>query len=171
MHGRQQTALERFRANSRLSDVGIRDVLWLADWKEFNLPYCSLYVISTDGEWPCKIGVSVSPYRRVMSIQTSVWRPLSVSHCVFTPSVDDAKKLEKAVHRRLSEDSRWLHGEWFDLKPKQALEMVEFVAMIEGIEISYEPEEGEVMRYLEDEVREWRHGLSAVERRDVYNRL
>lgn len=119
--------------------------VWLADWKKHRLPYCSVYIVSPDGQWPCKVGISTHAYKRLAGLQTSVWKPLKVMGCYWAKTVHEARALEKAVHKRLSEDSVWLHGEWFDMRPKQAKEMIEFVAMVEGIEIYDEIDNPDVM--------------------------
>jgi hypothetical protein len=112
------------------------DQVWLADWKRYKLPYCSLYVVSPDGNWPCKVGISVNPYKRLLSLQTSVWKRLKVTDCFWLEGVKEARELEKQVHRRLTGDNVWLHGEWFDMRPKDAREMIEFVSAVEGIEVN-----------------------------------
>lgn len=132
MHGVQLTALE---TNLVRRDAD-KENLWLVNWRAYGLPYCSIYVVCADNRWPCKIGISTFPEKRVKSLQTSVWRPLHVSRCYWAPTIKEARRLEQAVHRRLTEDSRWLHGEWFDMRPDGAREMIEFVAMVDGVDIS-----------------------------------
>lgn len=142
MHGSQLTALEANLVRGEKRE-GV-DNVWLVNWKEVGLPYCSIYVVSADNSWPCKIGISTYAEKRVRALQTSVWRPLYVPRCYWAPTVKEAKRLEYAVHKRLTEDSRWLHGEWFDLRPDKAAEMIEFVALVEGIEISDKIEDPEL---------------------------
>jgi len=123
--------------------------VWLADWRAVKLPYCSLYVVCPDGSWPCKVGISVNAMRRLIALQTSVWKPLKVSKCYWTRSVAEARKLEKAVHQRLSGDNVWLHGEWFDMRPNAAAEMIEFVSLVEGIELYDKIDNQDVINSIE----------------------
>lgn len=133
-HGARLTALE---SNFVRRDAD-KENLWLVDWRDYGLPHCSIYVVAADNRWPCKIGISTYPGKRVRSLQTSVWRPLHVAKCYWAPTVKEARRLEMAVHRRLTEESRWLHGEWFDMHPDKASEMIEFVSLVEGVDISNE---------------------------------
>lgn len=127
----QLTALE----NNFIRDHCAND-LWLINWRDLELPYCTIYIVTADNKWPCKIGVSCAPEKRVRSLQTASWRPLHVANCYWAETVGEARRLEQAVHRRLTEQSRWLHGEWFDMRPEAATEIVEFVSMVEGVDIS-----------------------------------
>ena len=112
-----------------------RDHVWLADWKKFGLPYCSIYVIAPEGHWPSKIGISTFAKKRVQSLQTSHWKMLVVKKCYWAETVADARAVEQKVHSILKEDQAYLLGEWFDKSPKQAAEVIEFAAMALGIGI------------------------------------
>lgn len=144
MHGQQQTAVMRFFKNGHGLYKEVDDALWMVDWKKYGLPHCTLYVVSTDSLWPCKVGISVAPRKRIVSLQTSVWRPLHVADCMWMPTVAEAKRLEGEVHRRLAEDGKWLHGEWFDLRAKEAADLVRFTADVVGIECRSTVPEGPV---------------------------
>lgn len=133
-HGQRQTAYNLFRDNRRWKEEDAKDQVWLADWKAHKLPYCSVYIVAPENGWPCKVGISTHAYKRLVGLQTSVWKPLQVAACYWTSTVAEARRLEKEVHKRLSADNVWLHGEWFDMRPDAAKEMVEFVALVEGIE-------------------------------------
>lgn len=153
MHGVQQTAFSSFLYG--LEGAYWRNPenhVWLVDWKSYKLPYCSLYIVSPDGNWPCKVGISCNPYKRLLSLQTSVWKPLKVVHCYWLESVKEARRLEKEVHARLTADNVWLHGEWFDMRPRNAREMVEFVAAVEGIEINEKIDNPEVIEDIRLEI-------------------
>lgn len=150
-HGLRLTAFDSFIANSNFDDKP-EDQVWLADWRAHKLPYCSLYVVAPDGQWPCKVGISVNPYKRLIGLQTSVWKPLKVMRCYWTNSVAEARALEKAVHLRLSDDNVWLHGEWFDMRPKAATEMIEFVSLVEGIEIFDKIDNEEVINSIKKDM-------------------
>lgn len=147
MLGQQRTALNTYW---ELTDrtKPIEDLVWLVDWKAHDLPYCSLYVVTPDNNWPCKIGISVFPRKRVASLQTSVWRPLNVAHCVWALNSQEARRLEKKIHATLTEDNKWLHGEWFDMRPDDALEMINFCAAVEGVEISDKIEDAAALKTM-----------------------
>lgn len=163
MHGQRQTAFSSFILNRNNGGLlpKAEEQVWMADWKRFRLPYCSLYVVSTDGKWPCKVGISTHAYKRLVQLQTSVWKPLQIVHCYWTASVNEARTLEKAVHSRLTEDNVWLHGEWFNMRPKEAKEMIEFVSLVEGIEIFDKIDNQEVISDMQSFMR-------GLERNEVY---
>lgn len=134
--GQQRTALDRdLLFNGGLCNDA-DDKLWTIDWRSYDLPYCSIYIVTPDNDWPCKIGISVAPRKRVMAMQTAVWRPLKVARCFYAPTFLDARTIEQRVHATLTEESKWLHGEWFDMRPSEAADMVQFIAMVAGVECS-----------------------------------
>lgn len=143
MHGQRPTAFETFHARSNRDEP--EKQVWLADWKSYGLPYGSIYIVAPDNDWPCKIGISANPRKRLLQLQTSVWRPIQVARCYWAETMREAKRLEAAVHRRLTEDSRWLHGEWFDMRPDEAAEMLEFISMVENVDICDHIEHEEVL--------------------------
>lgn len=166
MRGQQQTAFSSFVLNRNGVYKNIEEQVWLVDWKAFQLPYCSLYIVSPDGDWPCKVGISTNASKRLIGLQTSVWKPLRVAHCYWTATVHQARALEKAIHKRLTEDNAWLHGEWFSMRPSEAKEIVEFVAMVEGIELFDTIDNPEVITSLEAEMDRCRRNHVSVERID-----
>jgi hypothetical protein len=123
--------------------------VWLADWKKFGLPYCSVYIISPDNHWPCKIGISVNPRVRVCQIQTSCWRPLKVDLSVYCASTVEAKKLESAIHSELCADGKQLSGEWFDIRATEARDLLMFKVDVLGIDAKDELPEGKVLEDVE----------------------
>lgn len=136
MPGQQLPDLQRMQDKSR-SIIGAGEPhrhVWLADWREAKLPHCTLYLISPDNDWPCKVGVSTSARKRLTALQTSVWRPIKVDYSVWCRTVAEAKALEKALHATLTEDGKWMHGEWFDMRPNDAIDLISFKAMVMGIE-------------------------------------
>jgi hypothetical protein len=136
--GSQQTAFANYAMKQIHGgmDIAPETMLWLVDWKAYGKPYCSLYVVTPDNGWPCKVGVSVHPYKRVAQLQTSVWKPLEVAGCFWLPTVADAKTLERKLHETLTEENKWLHGEWFDMRPEDVLPLVSFSASVAGVECS-----------------------------------
>lgn len=90
-----------------------------------------LYVIGPlDG--PQKIGISKNPHSRLRSLQTGHPNKLFLNHSIEVPK-DRVRLLERMIHQDLSH--RRTNGEWFDLSPKEAEELLEFT----------------IIRWLEDE--------------------
>lgn len=166
MRGRQQTAFSTFILDRGGLHKDLSEQVWLADWKAAGLPYCSLYIVTPDGNWPCKIGISVNASKRLIGLQTSVWKPLRVAKCYWTATVLQARTLEKAIHKRLTEDNAWLHGEWFAMRPDKATDVVEFVALVEGIELYDKIDNPKVMAAIESEVDKCRRNDVYAERSD-----
>lgn len=102
--------------------------LWRINWKAEGLPYCGVYAISPDNRWPTKIGVSIAPAKRVVELQTASWKRLDVAEYAYCESFKEARAVEKKAHEMLAADGAALHGEWFDIKPDKAMEVVRFAA-------------------------------------------
>jgi hypothetical protein len=134
--------------------------IWLANWKAWGLPYCSVYVIAPEGHWPSKVGISVHARKRVQELQTSHWKRLVVSECYWCPTVKGARAVEKKVHDALKEENVYLLGEWFDKTPAQAAEIVGFTAMVLGVELNGRIEHEGVLRDVT---------AYAEEQRSIYN--
>lgn len=130
--------------------------VWLADWKKFGIQRTSIYVISTDNNWPCKIGVSNYGYKRMCELQVSVWRTLKVDYSAFAPSRGDAYRLEKEIHAELAD--KWLNGEWFDMRPNEVIDLIKFKACVLGIEIGDEVENPEIIA----DIRTKMHHLARI---------
>lgn len=97
-----------------------------------------VYVISCRGEGPCKIGISGDIAQRVREIQVSNWQPLFIS--AARPVIDadaargfstyraayhaSARKLERLTHSTLEGLGLRLMGEWFDVEPSDAIELL-----------------------------------------------
>lgn len=135
--------LEYFR---RLRNYGKpEEHVWLANWRKFGFERSTIYVVSPDNSWPCKIGIANHGYSRVKSLQTSVWRPIKADFSAWTNTRTECSSLEKAVHRMLDEEGLWLHGEWFDMRPEQAVDAIRFQAAVTGIEINEVVEEENII--------------------------
>jgi hypothetical protein len=113
----------------------VEKFVWMANWRDMKLPYCSVYVIAPIDGWPCKIGISTYALKRVMALQTSVWKQLEVKFCGFVANTQAAREIEQRCHKALTDQSKWLHGEWFDLRPDAAMDLVRFEAEMAGIEM------------------------------------
>lgn len=109
--------------------------LWRLNWKAEGLPYCGIYAVSPDNRWPTKIGISTAPAKRVIDLQTASWRRLDIAGYAYCESFRDARAVEAKTHELLKGDAKILHGEWFDIKPDKAMEIVAFAAGVLGIEL------------------------------------
>lgn len=172
--GLQPTAFEKeliARPCRNLDDA--RKAVWLVNWRAWDLPYCSLYVVSTDSKWPCKIGISIDPVKRISGIQTGVWRRVDVHKCFYLKSVKEARTLEQKIHRTLTDQGKWLHGEWFDMRPEQTTDIIEFEAMILGLDINSEIQEDEIAQSLHSDMQWARQQLkyTAIEHREGVDML
>jgi hypothetical protein len=128
----------RRRHNDRNSAAFASDVeeLWRINWKESGLPYCGIYIVTTDSLYPCKIGISQNPGKRLASLQTSHWRLLQISDYRWCESKSEARKIERLTHKHFKENNKLLHGEWFDTRPKEAAEALDWVGVAEGIAVN-----------------------------------
>lgn len=77
-----------------------------------------VYVISAPGH-PVKIGIAKDPERRLTELQTGSPHRLMIH---FTASVSNGRSVERACHMTLS--AKRLEGEWFDITPDDAIEVV-----------------------------------------------
>ncbi|RYD62476.1 MAG: hypothetical protein EOP83_14485 [Verrucomicrobiaceae bacterium] len=90
-----------------------------------------IYVISARPEGPCKIGLSLTPEKRLRQLQTGHPERLHLYH---TMEVDTPKValLEKIIHKTIR--YKRTHGEWFDLSVTDAVAEVEFAMIRYGDE-------------------------------------
>jgi hypothetical protein len=108
------------------------------DWTEFDLPYYTVYVITTQDQWPTKIGISNAPLKRIAALQTSHWKRLVIWGGYWATTSKEARRVEWMSHGELMGQDRRLLGEWFDIKPEDALATVKLVADRKGIALSDE---------------------------------
>lgn len=138
--GRRASALLESQFRKRDEDHDLSkdgpEFLWRVDWKKHGLPYCGVYVISTDSLNPCKIGVAQNAVRRLTNLQIAHWRLLQVSEYRWVESSAAAFAVEKEAHSILSANGKGLLGEWFDVRPKEAVEAIEWAGLTLGIEIN-----------------------------------
>lgn len=88
-----------------------------------------VYVISS-GKAPVKIGYADTPTKRLAQLQTGNWQPLELSAVV---PVLGAGGVELRAHEIASTNR--LHGEWFNLSPLHAVEIVIEAAECCGAEV------------------------------------
>ena len=98
---------------------------------------------------PCKIGISVCPSKRLTQLQTSHWRELQISEYRWVETVADAGKIEKEAHNILRSNGKALMGEWFDVRPSEALQAVEWAALTVGANLHTDPPNDTIRRNLE----------------------
>lgn len=82
-----------------------------------------LYCIA-DNQGYCKFGYSQDPQRRVRDLQTGSSSPLILLHSI---SVDSSRVvvLEQQLHNTIGQHRR-VHGEWFDIDPVLAVNLMEW---------------------------------------------
>lgn len=87
-----------------------------------------LYVISARPDTgPCKIGVTLSPEKRVKQLQTGHAEKLQIIHTEPIGDSDRAKAFEKLVHRQIAHYR--CQGEWFSITAEQAIREITFAVM------------------------------------------
>jgi hypothetical protein len=121
--------------------------LWRVNWKANGFPYCGVYVITTDSLYPCKIGLSQNPVKRLASLQTAHWRPIQISGYRWCESQADALKVEQEAHRILEANGKELLGEWFDIRVEAAVEAMEFAALTVGVALNNHVPDNNEVRY------------------------
>lgn len=82
-----------------------------------------VYVISPEAEWPCKIGVSAEPERRLKDLQAAHWNKLVL---VRSMRFEFAYQVESGIKQVLGK--KLLLGEWFDVRSWEAERILFFVA-------------------------------------------
>lgn len=86
----------------------------------FDLPV--LYIITpVNLQRPVKIGISITPYRRLAAIQGANWQQLEI-YKLFQIG-KQARKLERHLHFHLKDKK--LTGEWFDVESFEADQIVQ----------------------------------------------
>lgn len=97
-----------------------------------------VYLIAPDSDGPTKIGVSGNLQVRISALQTGSWAPLSIyGFRVAIPEMKGgvygsigaaisagAMMLEREAHEVLSEMGLRMCGEWFDISPRDAGEVL-----------------------------------------------
>ena len=89
----------------------------------FGVPSAAIYVI-TAGEAVVKIGVSTNPAARATTLQGAQEKPVRIWWAIRLPR-DDARKIEKSIHRKLREKEFHAIGEWYYLSPAFARNIIE----------------------------------------------
>lgn len=72
-----------------------------------------------------------------------------MDYAVWCRSVKEANTLELAMHQTLTEDGKWLHGEWFDMRATDAIELLHFKASVLGIECFDTVDDPDVLKDVE----------------------
>lgn len=71
---------------------------------------------------PIKVGISSDPARRLADLQTACPYPLISVATFFCPTRDAARTVEAAFHQSQARNNT--SGEWFDVHPMKALQLV-----------------------------------------------
>jgi hypothetical protein len=111
-------------------------VSWLIDFKKYKMSHCHLYFIGPENPKVVKVGISVNPYKRLIDIQTGCWAPVSIQGSFWLETVHQARKLEKEIHKRLSEGGLHSAGEWFKLSAQEAVEEAVIASMDLGLKLN-----------------------------------
>jgi hypothetical protein len=97
-----------------------------------NKDSCYIYVLATIGSAgdcsPIKIGIAGNPAKRLAIIRTACPNPLRMQMFFGPMHRDYARYIEKEVHS-LYQKYR-LHGEWFDVTPKNAIDLISDVITV-----------------------------------------
>lgn len=78
-----------------------------------------VYVIQADENGPVKIGCASRPTWRLNELQVANWQPLFLRASI---PVDNCQMFEEMAHCIAA--SKNIRGEWFDLKPVEAVEII-----------------------------------------------
>jgi len=108
--------------------------LWTVPWRKLGFTYCGIYLITPEGKWPVKVGISEDAAGRLNTLQTAHWHQMRIVSYWFCENRTLAGRLEAKVHQSLI--NRRMMGEWFDIKKEKAAETVQFEANVLGIELA-----------------------------------
>lgn len=86
-----------------------------------------VYVVQSGEDGPVKIGSARKPSARKDSLQTANWQEL---HLRAVVPVSSCAYVEKVAHTLA--DRHNIRGEWFDLEPLQAIEIIISAAVLGG---------------------------------------
>lgn len=125
----------RQHSDELLDDREREDELWRVNWRALGYPFCGIYAISPDNRWPTKVGISQNPVKRLINLQGACWKRLDIAAYRYCENFNTARLVEKKAHETLKSDGKLMSGEWFDVRPEQALEVIEFSAQVLGIEL------------------------------------
>lgn len=127
--------------------------LWRVKWKDFGFPFYTVYLIGPRGGWPTKIGISDCAWRRMLDLQTAHWQEMVVHRTWIVENRTAARKVEAEAHRMLQDGGGQLLGEWYDIRPDKASEIVQFAAEKLAVETTQElpniPKFAPVMEWIE----------------------
>lgn len=120
-------------SRGNIENMGHEAHLWRINWRKLGYKFCGIYAISPDNGWPTKIGISQNPVKRLINLQGACWKRLDIARYCYAEDFTAARAVEKKVHETLKSDGLLLHGEWFDIRPEKALEIIEFCALSLGV--------------------------------------
>lgn len=109
---------------------------------------------------PVKVGISSNPDKRLASLQTANPFPLVLLTTFYCPTRGMAKELEACFHE--TQSNRRLSGEWFDIAPIEAVELLcmnfraAFDALIDDEELKAIAVEHSGLRENEEKLASWK---------------
>ena len=108
------------------------------------MPTQGVYVITTQDDWPCKIGVTANLYERIAGLQIGNWHKLRAVDFWFVfgggyqadnPARQSAVNFERHLHEVLGSLVERLSGEWFDLSADDARRAILKIAEQENLRL------------------------------------
>lgn len=99
---------------------------------------CGIYIIGPGPDGPVKVGISGNLQKRLLALQSGCWMPLKCFGFYLSlpdaPSTNyrsmqraflaGARSLETRLHREMDKHELALLGEWLDLTPHEALDVL-----------------------------------------------
>lgn len=103
-----------------------------------------VYVVAPGNDGPCKIGYTGNIQKRVANMQQGCWLPLrafdyrvcvrlsgGTKYATMAMSVSQAARMvEQKAHNVLRDMGFGLAGEWFDITPQEAIQVVDKAARL-----------------------------------------
>lgn len=90
-------------------------------------PLTGVYILGSLDIGAVKIGIAKDVLKRLDGLQTGFPRPITLFSVRYTTR-NLARKIEKGCHDKLKEFGFHLNGEWFEVEPEDAVELVEKIA-------------------------------------------
>jgi Meiotically up-regulated gene 113 len=133
--------LETIQAPKPPSQYRMDQLLSQAAIKQREHVYVICHLDGKEPVGPVKVGIGIDPRSRLGSLQIGNPRRLAIWATFLTPEEMSATLIERTVHERLANNS--LSGEWFDLDPISAADIVRF-ALLDLLEkyLGYSREKG-----------------------------
>jgi hypothetical protein len=89
---------------------------------------CAVYVVGTNRATCTKIGMALSPIKRLAALQTGNPEALFLHRVFWFRNAETAASIERRAHEKAAQKHIRLEGEWFECGPTQAHIAVEMAA-------------------------------------------